>query len=160
MFKLKAVKDLIAGTRADVYTGWRHSTTPDVFDGTMVAYVDHAFQTYGVGTEYEWANGGNQEYIMAMHSDDLDFLYGFGAGVDFEQVIDGVDAGFDKSQPHLGFIALITNTHQTSNVELGINYTDTVVHTKAALVNFFSARYAGNISALNAAWHEHVRKLN
>ena len=68
-----AVKDLVAGTRPDVYTGWRQSTAPDVFDPNMVAYVDDAFQTYGIG-EYEWATGGNQEYIMAMHSDDLDYI--------------------------------------------------------------------------------------
>ena len=150
-----AVKDLVAGTRADVYTGWRHSTAPDVFDGNMEAYVDDAFQTYGIG-EYEWATGGNQEYIMAMHSDDLDYLFGFGAGVDFELVIDGVDAGFAKSQPHLGFLVLITNTHQTRNEDLDIDYTDTVVHSKGALIDFLSARYVGDISALNSAWHDHA----
>ena len=151
-----AVKDLVGGTRADVYTGWRHSTSPDVFDSNLAAYVDHAFQTYG-GGEYEWATGGNQEYIMAMHSDDLDYLFGFGAGVDFAQVIDGEDGGFAKSQPHLGFIVLITNAHQTSNADLAITYDAyTVVHSKAALVSFLSARYAGDITALNRAWHEHA----
>ena len=52
--------------------------------------------------------------------------------MDFEQVIDGVDAGFAKSQPHLGVLVLITNTHQTRNEDLDIDYADPAVHSKGA----------------------------
>ncbi len=103
---------------------------PDVFDPNFALWLR--------GSLY-----GASPWMVGMSVDDADWLTGLGAGPDF-------DSG-GHTNPHLGFVALITPPSQTENKEFGVKFADTKVYTKYALQAFLQARYK-TISALNNAW--------
>lgn len=124
------VKEILRATDAH-YRGYR-GRFPDVFDPNFGIWIEGELRGY---KENPWAIG--------ISVDDSDTLFGFGAGPDF-------DSG-GKTNPHLGFITLLTSPTQAENKELKLSYADTKVYTKFALRDFLRNRYQ-TIEALNAAW--------
>jgi hypothetical protein len=125
-------KEILRATDAH-YRGYR-GRFPDVFDPNFAIWIEGELRSYGANP-----------WIIGISVDDSDTLFGFGAGPDF----DSLPAG--KTNPHLGFITLLTPPTQAENKELRITYTDTKVYTKYALRDFLQSRYK-TIEALNAAW--------
>ncbi|HWB96039.1 MAG TPA: hypothetical protein VG672_05040, partial [Bryobacteraceae bacterium] len=142
------VKDLMAGVKTSVYTGYR-SQALDYWDPNFGQWLTNDI------AQDSWSQqsikGPHNEYMIAISVDDTDNLQGFGAGPDFPTVGNGlVEAGY--VQPHLGWIILVTSPTQTSNSARGVTYSDTTVYSKQKLSSWLSSRYNGSIAALNAAW--------
>jgi uncharacterized repeat protein (TIGR01451 family) len=131
------VKDLIHGTDASYYDGWRNSQSPDFFDPNFEAYAE-AWMTNDDGL----MNGNlGSPWLLGIAMDDMDNIFGFGPGPE-------VEAG--RLHPHLGWIALVTNFEQSTSPWVP-SYADRRVHTKYALRDFLAEKY-GTVSALNASW--------
>lgn len=147
-YAAQPVKNLIAGVKASVYTGYR-SQSPDIWDGSWSQWLQVALTKDS--TVQQALHGPHSDYLIGINVDDTDNLEGFGAGVDFVTVNQGLaEKGFE--QPHLGWIVLVTAPTQTANTTLGVTYSDPVVHSKLALSSWLAARYGNSISALNSAW--------
>jgi len=144
----QGTKDLIAGVKTSVYAGYR-SSSPDPWDPNWTKWLSGDLA--GDSWLQSAIQGPNHDYLVGINVDDTDNLQGFGAGMDFPTVTDGVASG-GRAQAHLGWIVLVTAPTQMANPAQGATYADTTVYAKAALVNFLSARYGGSISALDAAW--------
>lgn len=142
------VKNLIAGVKANVYTGYR-SQSPDIWDASWNQWLQVALAKDSMLQQA--LHGPHNDYLIGVNVDDSDNLEGFGAGVDFVTVNQGVaEKGYE--QPHLGWIILVTSPTQTSNTSLGVTYSDTTVYSKLAFATWLAARYGNSISALNSAW--------
>ncbi|MHB8655924.1 MAG: hypothetical protein ACYDA9_18835 [Terriglobia bacterium] len=128
-------KDLVAGTDPAIYTDWRGSTTPDVFDPNFEEYVN--------GSMSELTSDVlNSPWLIGIATDDADDLYGFGPGP---------DAPAARLHAHIGWLVLTGNFQQTRNSKLGVSYTDPKVYSKYALRDFLRKKYS-TIEALNHAW--------
>jgi hypothetical protein len=143
----RPVKELVRATKSSVWRGYRgHS--PDLWDPNYKKWLIGSV-TRSAGVR-QWLSGPNNDYLIGLNVDDMDWLQGFAAGPDFQTAGRGhILPG--RQQPHLAWIILIGPPTQTSNPEFGVAYTDTKVYSKAALADFLQARY-GVIGALNAAW--------
>ena len=130
------VKDLIAGTDPTVYSGYRRSHTPDVFDPNFAAYAD------GLAVAALTPEKLGSPWLMGVTMDDNDNVFGFGPGPD-------VPAG--RLHPHIGWFALVTNSHQTEHKGLKVTYRDRKVYTKLALRDFLAKKYR-TINSMNVAW--------
>jgi hypothetical protein len=131
------VKDLIVGTDPRYYTGYRGGQSPDFFDPNFESYLD-GWMRGDDGLKY--GNIGNP-WMLGISMDDTDNLFGFGPGPEVPAA---------RTHPHLGWIALVTNSEQASSPAVAA-YPDRRVHTKYALRDFLAGKYA-TVSALNAAW--------
>jgi hypothetical protein len=142
------VKDLIAGVKSTVYTGYR-SHSADFWDPNFAQWFQNSLiNDYWVHQAY---SGPNKDYLISITVDDTDFLQGFGAGHDFPTTNNGaISLGYD--QPHLGWIILVTAPTQSSSAYFGLTYTNQTVYAKQELSNWLSARYSGSIASLNTAW--------
>jgi hypothetical protein len=121
----------------------RAGNFPDVFDPGWRRYVFSAYKS-----DEDLARYKVSPYFIGYFSDDTDFLAGFGPGTDFPTDPPG------KYHWHLGYLALITASTQTTNPyssPANRPYADATVYTKLALRDFLTARY-GTIESLNAAW--------
>jgi hypothetical protein len=130
-------KDLIVGTDARYYDGYRAAQSPDFFDPNFESYVD-GWMRRDDGLNY--GDNGNA-WMLGIAMDDTDNLFGFGPGPEIPA---------PRLHPHLGWIALVTNFQQASSPWVS-SYADRKVYTKYALRDFLAGRY-GTVSALNAAW--------
>lgn len=143
-----AIKDLMYGIKAEVYTGYR-SELADMFDSGFEEWMTGQLENDTV-IQQAWL-GPNSEYFIGFTVDESDNMWGFGSGPDFPTVAGGkIDAGYD--QPHLGWMVLVTAPTQASNTEKSITYTDTEVLSKTEFSTWLSTRYSASISALNTAW--------
>ena len=142
------VKDLIIGVKSSVYSGYR-SQTPDIFDPNWSLWFTNSLAQ---DSSLQAAlHGPHSDYLIGINVDDTDYLEGFGAGADFPTVANGVvNKGY--SQPHLGWIVLVTAPTQSSNSAVGEQYSDTTVYAKQALASWLAARYGNSIAALDQAW--------
>jgi len=132
------VKDLIYGTDAAYYDGYRGGQAPDFFDPNFEAYVNAWMQDRDDGL----MNGNiGSPWLLGIAMDDLDNLFGFGPGAEVPAA---------RLHPHLGWIALVTNFQQAGSPWVS-SYADREVYSKQALRDFLAAKY-GTVSALNAAW--------
>lgn len=154
-YAAQPVKDLVGPVKSSVYTGLRHPS-PDIFDPDFVQWIQGALADY-TNTPYNWIHSPHSDYLIGLNVDDTDELLGFGPGPDFPSLDNGnLESGTSGAeQANLAWIILVTPPTQSSGVDANgnpITYTDTTVYSKQALSSWLSARYAGNISALNAAW--------
>jgi Putative Ig domain len=142
------VKDIVYGIKSNVYTGYR-SQSPDFWDANYVQWLQGALKQGS--WPVQWTQGPHSDYLIGLVVDETDRLFGFGAGPDFPTTANGViNAGYQ--QPHLGWMVLVTAETQSSNSTWHVTYADTTVYSKQRLSQWLANRYAGNISALNAAW--------
>lgn len=145
------VKDLIAGVKQSVYSGYR-SHSSDFWDPNFQQWFAASFTNDPV--THSAYTGPNNSYLIGFDIDETDNLEGFGAGPDFStadiSIAGTSEAG--HATPHLGWIVLVTASTQSSNEGFGVTYSDTRVYSKQAMSDWLSARYGGNIATLNAAW--------
>jgi len=143
------VKDILYGVKSSVYSGYRQVVC-DYWDQNFWNYLSGELQhdTYG---PYGQLHGPHNDYAVGIEVDQEDELGGFGAGMDFPIVVNGVASGI-QSQFHIGWVALVTAPTQSSNTSRGVTYTDTTVYTKLQLSSYLSTKYGGSIPALNSAW--------
>jgi len=146
------VKNIVAPILASVYSG-DTNPSPDVFDPNFAAWLAGDLADYQ-NAEYNWIHSSHSDYLVGLNIDDTDELVGFGAGVDFEALVNGEEAT-GMAHPHLGWIVLVTPPTQASGKDANgnsITYTNTTVYSKQAFSTFMSSRYSGNIASLNTAW--------
>ena len=136
-FGTQPVKDLIIGTDARYYDGWRGAQQLDFFDPNFESYVDGLMRGDD-GLQY--GNIGNP-WMLGIAMDEVDNLFGFGPGPEVPA---------PRLHTHPGLTALVTNFEQASSPWVP-SYADRKVYTKYALRDFLASRY-GDISLLNAAW--------
>ncbi len=141
------VKDLVNGILPSVYNGYR-APSPDIYDPNYQMWIDNFLQKDPSATS--WINGPNNSYFIGFNVDDIDYLLGYGAGPDFDAVVNGVLNG-GYAEPNLAWLVLVTSPTQTSNSQFDVTYSDTTVYAKQALSNFLSQEY-GTIAALDLAW--------
>ncbi len=145
-------KDLMNGISTSVYNGNR-ATVADMWDNNWASYISGSLthDTYGV---LKALTNPHNDYFIGVEVDNMDNMGGFGAGPDFNRVVDGtmIVSPSAYASHHLGWIALVTAPTQTSNSSLNVTYTDRTVYTKQQFISFMTARYSNDISALNAAW--------
>jgi len=134
-------KDLIDCTDPNVYTGYRGSGTPDVFDPNFDAYVDGWLQA--TKEDPFWKKTLGSPWQIGIATDDADDLVGFGPGPEVPA---------PRLHDHIGWIALATHFEQRENSRLGVTYADPKVYSKYALRDFLFQKYAGDLITLNTAW--------
>jgi len=126
------VKDLVVATDASVYTGWRGSRLPDIFDPKFSEFVTSAAST----DVYKPGNLDQTPWLIGTTIDDADDLFGIKRG----------------DLLHVGWLAAITAPTQLSSKSTGVTaYADTTVYTKRALSDFLVGRH-GSLAGLNNAW--------
>jgi hypothetical protein len=146
------VKNIVAPILSSVYSGDRNPS-PDVFDPNFGAWLAGDLADYQ-NAEYNWIHSSHSDYLVGLNIDDTDELVGFGAGVDFEALVNG-DETTGMAHPHLGWLVLVTPPTQASGTDANgnsITYSNTTVYSKQAFGTFMSGRYGGNIASLNSAW--------
>jgi hypothetical protein len=141
------VKDIVHGIKSTVYTGYR-TQSPDFWDPNYAEWLRSELK-YG-SWAIKWIHGPHNDYLLGLVVDETDRLFGFGAGPDFPTTANGAVTGYQ--QPHLGWMVLVTAETQSSDSTWRVTYADTTVYSKQQLSQWLARRYAGNISALNAAW--------
>lgn len=147
-------KDITNGINNN-YTGWRW-TTIDYFDPKVWTWLDAKMQ-----------NDPAQSVMIASPStigvlgDDVDWMGGFGPGVDNETMPVG------QTDIHIGWWTMITSPIQTFNPSYQL-YPDPTLYSKAgkaspaptdcsitdpcSLRDYLYLKYSGNIANLNTAW--------
>jgi len=150
-------KDIVIGTDAIIYNGWRGSTFPDVFDPNFALYAKgmagelYAVEQRGPTFTRNSSRGGlphpslaREPWLVGTTMDDADDLYGFGPGTE-------VPAWNGVVHSHLGWLAAVTAPTQSENRRLKMKYSDPTVYTKRVWRDFIKRKY-GLLSRLNAAW--------
>lgn len=155
-----AVKDLIYGANAN-YTGWR-SGLLDFYDPNHRMWIDH-----DLGTDPAWTPAENNAYTVGWLIDDIDWVWGFGAGPDFQTI-----GASGHNNDDVAYIVLISSPVQIFNpapvgYTPGTIYSDTKVYSKTAMASppaacamltpcslrdYLYQKYGGSIASLNAAW--------
>jgi hypothetical protein len=137
------VKDLIIGTDARYYDGYRGARALDFFDPNWETYVD-GWMRLDDGLIY---GAIGSPWLLGIAMDEGDSLLGFGPGPEIP-----FPRGF---HPHPGWIVLVTSFEQANNPWAAQSpaYADRRVHSKYELSEFLADRYGRSIDALNAAWN-------
>jgi hypothetical protein len=134
-FAERPFKDLISATDPAIYTYWRRSTTPDVWDPQFEVYIDGWMQQRAKGII-------GSPWLIGFATDDADNLFGFGPSAEIPA---------PRLHPHLGWLALIASPRQSTNTGLKVTYTDPKVYSKYAIRDWLKDKYV-TIAALNSAW--------
>ena len=145
------------------YTTGRGSFTADGFDPNLAPYVAGFAAARVAPGNVQWdiyAQVDVNAYNMAMSIDDSDYTQGFGPGPDDCATPDG------SYHSHVGWMALASPMNLYAYWQSNLYdpsswiFNDPEVHAKANIVAFLSAKYGGNISALNAAWGSSYTAFN
>lgn len=150
-YGLQPVKDLAEQLKQSVYSGYA-AETPDVWDQDFGEYFKDTLLDSTIDPLYPDLYGSGNDYLIGLYVDDTDDLFGYGAGPQFEALVNGqLTSG--KWSPNLAWIILVTAPSQSSGVDYsGFDvYADTKVYSKAELATFLENRY-GSVANLNAAW--------
>ena len=138
------VKNMLYG-HSSFYTGYvAPGGVADYFDTNIGTWLDDILQASGtIWKSLETSPYAN--YLIGITSDDGDEMNGMSAGPDFPTNPPG------HNNFNLSMMVAAMSPVQTANSHLGWVYTNTTVHTKAALHDFLLQKY-GTVAALNSAW--------
>jgi hypothetical protein len=146
-----ALKDMMNGV-GPAYTGY-HWNYGDYFDPNFTNCIANQLSTDTWGLLLA-LNSINSPYLIYVTIDESDQLGPLDAGPNFSTV-DNANTGVllpGKNSANVAWVTLVAAPTQTANSAQGVTYSDTTVYTKGAFSNWLSARYSGNIAALNSAW--------
>ncbi len=136
------IKELFAGIKPGIYTGYAAATTADLLDPNYALWLkNYLANDYLV---HQAITATHNDYLVGFTVDESDEMWGFATGADFPTVADGaVSDGME--QPHLGWVILVTAPTQSG-------YADPQVYSKTLLSTWLASHYSNNIAALNTAW--------
>jgi hypothetical protein len=148
---VSALKDIMNGV-GPAYTGY-HWNYGDYFDPNYANCVAYQLSTDTWGLQLA-LNSINSPYLIYIDIDESDQTGFLDAGPNYSTV-DVANTGLEepgKNAANVAWVTLVTAPTQTANSSQGVTYSDTTNYTKLAFSNWLSARYSGNIAALNTAW--------
>ena len=137
------VKNVLYG-HSPYYHGWvSPGGVSDYFDTNVGAWLAASLQIGYVWNSLKSSPFAN--YLIGITSDDGDEMNGFSTSTDFPTIPPG------RNNLNLSMMVAAMSPVQTANSHLGWVYTNTTVHTKAALHDFLLQKY-GTVAAFNSAW--------
>jgi hypothetical protein len=122
-----------------IYTGYRPPTPDfDIYDPNLAVWLN----AYLAANAPAMLASPSLNYMIGWQYDDTDWLFGFGAGPNFNN---------GHVNPHLAWLTATMTPVQSVSQLFPTVYTNQTVYTKAAWRNYLLNKY-GSIVALNAAW--------